>query len=99
MSKHRSAMSLEITERLLELGFHGDFARIVGEELNTDFVAKMMLGYLRDARPSTMEEVADEMLGILEFRKRCVEKQIAKKQIHWENWLASYSLEELTEEN
>lgn len=43
--------------------------------MNTDFVARMMLGYLRDGKPTTMEAVADEMLGILELRKRCIEKK------------------------
>ena len=53
----------------------GEFATLVGEQMNTDFVAKMMLGYLRDGKPTTMEAVADEMLGILELRKRCIEKK------------------------
>ena len=35
----------------------------------------MMLGYLQDGKPTTMEAVADEMLGILELRKRCIEKK------------------------
>lgn len=43
--------------------------------MNTDFVARMMLGYLRDAKPTTMEEVADEMLGILELRERCIQRK------------------------
>lgn len=47
--------------------------------MNTDFTARMMLGYLRDAQPKTMEEVADEMLGILALRDKCMQKQIQKK--------------------
>lgn len=47
--------------------------------MNTDFTARMMLGYLRDAQPKTMEEVADEMLGILELRDKCMQKQICRK--------------------
>lgn len=71
-------MSYQVTQRLKQMGFPPEFAEIIGQEMNTDFVARQMLGYLRDAKPTTMEEVADEMLGILEFRQKCVEKQIAK---------------------
>ncbi len=79
MAIHRTEMSFAVSEKLLSLGFDPEFAELVGEQMNTDFVARMMLGYLRDACPRTMEEVADEMLGILEFREKCVQKQIAKK--------------------
>ena len=44
--------------------------------MNTDFTARQMLGYLRDAHPLTMEEVADEMLGILSLRDKLVERKI-----------------------
>lgn len=76
MNVNRSPMSYEVTDRLLQLGYSEAFAVLVGEQMNTDFVAKMMLGYLRDARPTTMEEVADEMLGILELRQRCIQNKM-----------------------
>ena len=44
--------------------------------MNTEFTARQMLGYLRDARPRTMEAVADEMLGILEMRDRFIERKL-----------------------
>lgn len=75
MASNRSAPSYEVTERLIQMGFQREFATLVGEQMNTDFVARMMLGYLRDGKPTTMEAVADEMLGILELRKRCIEKK------------------------
>jgi len=72
----RTAMSYEVSERLAELGFSEEFAYLVGTQMNTDFTARMMLGYLRDAQPKTMEEVADEMLGILELRDKCMKKHM-----------------------
>ncbi len=102
MAKKRTAMSYEVSSNLIDMGFPADFARIVGEEMNTDFVAKQMLGYLRDAKPQCMEDVVDEMLGILEFRDKCVKRQIAKRRpvvvddlfirsfsINWENKVGS----------
>lgn len=73
MGVNRTPMSYEVTERLVQMGFQREFATLVGEQMNTDFVARMMLGYLRDGKPTTMEAVADEMLGILELRQRCIE--------------------------
>lgn len=75
MGVNRTPMSYEVTERLIQMGFQREFATLVGEQMNTDFVARMMLGYLRDGKPTTMEAVVDEMLGILELRQRCIEKK------------------------
>lgn len=76
MPPNRTQLSFEVTAQLLQMGFPDAFARLVGEQLNTDFTARQMLGYLRDARPRTMEEVADEMLGILSLRDKLVERKI-----------------------
>lgn len=76
MPPKRTRLSLDVTARLLQMGFSDAFARLVGEQLNTDFTAKQMLGYLRDAQPKTMEAVADEMLGILSLRDKLVERKI-----------------------
>lgn len=73
---HRTALSLQVTEQLKLMGFPAAFAQLVGEQMNTDFTARQMLGYLRDARPRTKEAVADEMLGILEMRDRIVERKL-----------------------
>ena len=64
MPPKRTQLSLDVTDRLLQMGFSDAFARLVGEQLNTDFTARQMLGYLRDAHPQTMEEVADETTNI-----------------------------------
>lgn len=76
MPSKRTQLSLDVTAQLLQMGFSDAFARLVGEQLNTDFTARQMLGYLRDANPQTMEEVADEMLGILSLRDKLVERKI-----------------------
>lgn len=75
----KEAMGQEVSECLVRMGFPEAFAGLVGAQLNTPFTGRMMLGYLRDAQPRTMEEVADEMLGILELRDKCMKKQIEKR--------------------
>lgn len=72
----RTKKSLRVTEELLRLGFEPGFSGVVGEQLGTDFTADRMLAYLRAAKPHSAEEVADEMLAILEFRDKCVEKHV-----------------------
>lgn len=72
----RTELSFLVTRELERAGFPPEFALVVGQELSTDFTAKQMLGYLRQAKPKTAEEVADEMLAILEFRDKCVQKHI-----------------------
>lgn len=74
--KKRTRSSYAVTETLLQIGFPPDFAEIIGRELNTDFTAEWMLRYLAAARPNSCELVADEMLEILAFRDRCVQKHI-----------------------
>ena len=76
MAIHRTEMSLQVTQQLVSMGFPAAFAQLAGEQMNTDFTARQMLGYLRDARPRTMEAVADEMLGILEMRDRFIERKL-----------------------
>ena len=51
MPPKRTQLSLDVTARLLQMGFPAAFAQLVGEQLNTDFTARMMLGYLHAAQP------------------------------------------------
>lgn len=80
MAVRRTEMSYDVTNQLLKLGFPRSFADTIGEQMNTDFVARQMLGYLREVRPRKAELVVDEMLSILELRRQCIEKQINKKR-------------------
>jgi len=75
MEKQLSPLSRKMVKELCSRGFSSQFAELIGQELNTDFTAKMMLGYLRDAAPSTPEEIADEMLSILALRDRIQRKK------------------------
>ena len=72
--RHRSPLSLELYEEMRHRGYSEEFANAVTENLNTDFTAKRMLGYLSYYRYPPMEEVADEMITILMDRKRIMEK-------------------------
>lgn len=74
--KPKSELSQKLYQVLLRRGYPAEFADLITRNLNTDFTAKRMLGYLRqypgDLSP---EELADEMLAILSDRARIMEKK------------------------
>ena len=68
----------EVARRLVELGFTKEFAAIIGSQLRTDFTRQWMLRYLAVAAPTTMEEVADELVSILDFRDSYAKRKDAQ---------------------
>ena len=70
----RSEKSLELFEEMRRRGYPEAFCNAVTENLNTDFTAKRMLGYLAYYDRLPMEEIADEMLAILADRQRIMDK-------------------------
>ena len=51
------------------------FCDEVRKNLNTDFTAARMIGYLTHYQKLPMEEIADEMLAILSDRNRIMQKK------------------------
>lgn len=65
---------------LEERGYDPAFASAVARFLNTEYTAGRMLRYLAAVtRPLSPEEIADEMLAVLEGRDAYVAKKIAEK--------------------
>ena len=61
---------------------------IVTKNLNTDFTAKRMIGYLSHYQHPTHEEIADEMLAILNDRNRIMHKKdLEKINASWNNYM------------
>jgi len=77
--RHRSPLSLELYEEMRRRGYPAAFCDAVTENLNTDFTAKRMLGYLAYYDRLPMEEVADEMIAILTDRQRIMDKMEAER--------------------
>lgn len=73
--KPRTALSMELYRMMLDLGYPEGFAEQVSLNLNTDWTAKRMIGYLRHYRKLPLEEVADEMLAILSDRNQIMQKK------------------------
>lgn len=61
---------------LVEKGFHEDLCKeIAYRQMNTDYTAMRMLGYLYRISEPTEEQVVDEMLAILSDRNAIVQKK------------------------
>lgn len=73
--KERSELSLQLYKLMCDRGYDRGFAELVSRNLNTDFTARRMIGYLRYYDHPCDEEVADEMLAILSDRSRIMQKK------------------------
>lgn len=73
--KEKSSLSKMLYELLLERGYNEAFSDIITKNLNTDFTAGRMIGYLSHYSNLPETEIADEMLAILSDRNRIMEKK------------------------
>ena len=73
--KPKSEKSIELYNLMLQRGYPEQFCDEVTKNLNTDFTAKRMIGYLLHYQKLPLEEVADEMLAILSDRNRIMQKK------------------------
>ena len=86
--KPRSEISMELYQLMLSRGYLEEFCDIVTKNLNTDFTAKRMIGYLSHYQHPTLEEIADEMLAILSDRNRIMQKMdLERVNASWNNYL------------
>ncbi len=73
--KPRSAQSMQLYKMLMARGYPESFCDLVTKNLNTDFTANRMIGYLYHYSDLPPEEIADEMLAILSDRSRIMQKK------------------------
>ena len=73
--KPKSDLSRQLYELMLQRGYEENFCDIVTKNLNTDFTASRMIGYLYHYDHPPVEEIADEMISILSDRNRIMQKK------------------------
>lgn len=73
--KPRSPQSMQLYKMLISRGYPESFCDLVTKNLNTDFTANRMIGYLYHYSDLPPEEIADEMLAILSDRNRIMQKK------------------------
>ena len=74
----RERARTRLLRAFVELGFPEEFGVVVADSLRGEKSMDRMAGYLRAARPTSMEQIADEMLAIMADRDSWVEKKISE---------------------
>ena len=73
--KPKSPMSERLFEMMLDRGYSREFSDLISKNLNTDFTATRMIGYLAHYSSLPEGEVVDEMLAILSDRNALIKKK------------------------
>lgn len=69
----------QLLEAVVELGYPEEFGQVLAHELGGEKSMLRMASYLRQAKPTSPEQIADEMLTILSERRRWVEQKISER--------------------
>ena len=77
--KSKSPMSMELYKILLDKGYSEAFSDLITKNLNTDFTAGRMIGYLSHYTSLPEAELVDEMLAILSDRNAIMKKKESEK--------------------
>ena len=74
----RERLAKELVETIVRMGYPEEFGHAIVQNLRTEKTMSRMIGYLKHAKPRSAEEIADEMLAIMEDRKRWIQKKEAE---------------------
>lgn len=73
--KPRTEISMQLYSMMLERGYQENLCELVTRNLNTDYTATRMIGYLSHYSYLPEVEVVDEMLAILSDRNAIIKKK------------------------
>lgn len=86
--KPRTQVSMQLYKLMLDRGYDEEFCDIITKNLNTDFTAQRMIGYLYHYEHPPVEEIADEMISILSDRNRIMQKkELEEVNRKWNDFL------------
>lgn len=74
----REAARADLIDAIEQLGYPGEFGEVIASQLGGEWSLRRMTSYLRGANPRSPEEIADEMLAILQMRECYVEQKISE---------------------
>ena len=77
--KERTVLSKQLYQIMLNRGYPENLCDLVTKNLNTDFTAARMIGYLSHYSHLPDVEVVDEMLAILSDRNAIMKKKESEK--------------------
>ena len=73
--KPRTELSMQLYDILIERGYNENLCDLITRNLNTDYTATRIIGYLSHYSCLPEEEVVDEMLAILSDRNALIKKK------------------------
>ncbi len=86
--KQRTEVSMQLYKLMLERGYPEEFCDIITKNLNTDFTAQRMIGYLYHYDHPPVDVIADEMISILSDRNQIMEKkELEEVNARWNDFL------------
>lgn len=69
----------ELIQTIRKMGYPEEFAKAVAKNLGSEKTMGRMTSYLRQAKPRSAEEIADEMLAIMSDRENWIRKKEARQ--------------------
>ena len=75
----RTALSMQLYDMLVERGYPEALCELITRNLNTDYTATRMIGYLSHYSYLPELEIVDEMLAILSDRNAIMQKKEAEE--------------------
>lgn len=90
----KSEKSKDLYELMLRKGYTEEFSDLITQNLNTDFTAKRMIGFLAQFQQASLEVIVDEMLAILNDRNRLMNKKILENTNIAMNQLLNHGLDD-----
>ena len=73
--KPRTELSMQLYNMMVERGYPKNLCELITRNLNTDYTAARMIGYLSHYSNLPDVEVVDEMLAILSDRNAIIKKK------------------------
>ena len=76
--RRRERARADLIDAIESLGYPGEFGEVLANELGGEHSMRRMTSYLRGADPHSPEEIADEMLAILQMRSTWVQQKVSE---------------------
>ena len=90
----REIVYQDLVRTIVRMGYPKEFGTVIADNLRTEKTMSRMIGYLKQANPGSADEIADEMLAIMEDRERWIQKKTAEYYNSKYNELLWYGLGE-----
>ncbi len=69
----------DLIAAIVRMGYPEEFGKAIAKNLGSEKTMRRMTAYLKNAKPRSAEEIADEMLAIMSDRERWIEKKESER--------------------